>query len=279
MRTKRTLGGSWGWVVVAAFATGCAQEADGQLELRSAPLPEKLPSKESRVKETTAVPPAVPAKPTLKDATAVGAVAAATGTVTLTRADQGAPAAVGHELMPADKLETGADTKVRVILRDGSVVALGQKSALVFQKYDVTPTARTGTLKILVGKFWMQIAKLAGGETTQLDIETPNAVAGVRGTTLWGDTERDVICALEGSIEVTSTATLAATKAKKNKKAVKKLKAKKAKLAKQPQTPEVSESVRLMAGNCAAELSKGKLTSIMPKPEEVKAYLEEVTLP
>lgn len=279
MRTIGTLSGAWGWVVVASLAAACAQEADGQLELRSAPLPEKPPSSESRVKETTPPPPSGPVRPALKDATALGAVAAAVGPVTVTRGNAGSPASVGGELLPADKIETGAEAKVRVQLRDGSVVALGQKSTLLLHKYEVTPTARTGALKILAGKFWMQFAKLAGGETTQLDIETPSAVAGVRGTTLWGDIERDIICSLEGSIEVTSTATLAATKAKKNKKVAKKLKAKKAKLAKQPEAPETSASVRLMPGNCAAELSKGKLTSVMPKPEEVKAYLDEVMLP
>ena len=86
-----------------------------------------------------------------------------------------------------------------------------------------------------------------------MEFSTPNAVAGVRGTTLWGDVDRDLICALEGEIEVTS----------------KKAKAKKKKKVK---------SKKIKAGKCAAKLSKGKTKSVKAKAKDVKKYLAEVLI-
>ena len=88
------------------------------------------------------------------------------------------------------------------------------------------------------------------GERTLLLSLNPEAVAGVRGTTLWGDIDVDAICALEGTIEVRS------------------LKSKRKK----------TKAKKLAAGQCAAQLSKGKTKLLEPTPGQVREYLSEVLI-
>ncbi|HET6343446.1 MAG TPA: hypothetical protein VFH51_00885, partial [Myxococcota bacterium] len=75
------------------------------------------------------------------------------------------------------------------------------------------------------------------------------AVAGIRGTTLWGDTALDAVCSLDGDVSVASKADAGLPAA------------------------------ALTAGHCAAEMGKGKLTPLQPTEAQVKGYLGEVLIP
>lgn len=158
------------------------------------------------------------------------------------------PAQVGAELRAGDRLETGVHGKIKATLSDKSVVAIGAGTQLQVSDLTVDDKGRTGRVKVAAGRFWMQITKWTGKGTSHYDVETPNAVAGVRGTTLWGDSEVDAICALEGTIEVRSLVEPALTPAK------------------------------LEPGKCASELSHGKLAPFAPTPEQIEGYLSEVLI-
>lgn len=95
-------------------------------------------------------------------------------------------------------------------------------------------------------RFTLAIAPWVTG-ASEYRIDTPTAIVGVRGTVLWGDTSRDIICALPGRIAVRARAGTA-------------------------------ERV-LTAGNCAAGMASGDTTPLAPRPNELRRFLAEVALP
>lgn len=157
-------------------------------------------------------------------------------------------AVVGAQVLAGDKLQTGAKTKIRIKLTDGSILALGERSSLTVVKYETDGGKRSGSLRVAIGAFWMQVAKWTNPADSFVEVETPSAVAGVRGTTLWGDTQRQVICALEGEVSVRHATN-------------KKLKA-----------------ASLTAGNCVGKLGAGKLAPVKPDGKTVEKYLDEVQI-
>ncbi len=185
--------------------------------------------------------PAAPEKPT------IGQVDAVEGEPMVTRGEEQVKAEKGAPLYAGDKLKTPAKAKARLVLSDKSVVALGPDSELKLTALD-TSKGRKGEMQLAVGKFWMQVEKWAGEGESLWEVHTPNAVAGIRGTTVWGDTKVDAICSLDGTVEV------------------KNLKNEKAK------------PVSLKAGTCASKLSKGKLAPLKPKPKQVQGYLKQVLI-
>jgi len=235
-----------GTCALLAF-TGC-EESNTVVE---APVAEHAASDAEQVAEQKVEEPA-----TEEVVAGIGTVDAVRGAVTVERAGEKSPIEQGKSVLVGDVIETGDNGKVRLALSGETVLALGAKSRLTLAALEIADGGRKGTFKIAVGKFWAQIGKWTGTGESYLAFHTPNAVAGVRGTTLWGDVERDTICALEGSIEVVST------KAKKRKK--RKKKANKPKVVK--------------AGKCVTKLSKGKTKALKPKAKDVKLYLAEVLI-
>jgi hypothetical protein len=138
---------------------------------------------------------------------------------------------------------------VQVTLTDQSVVAIGPNTRLEMSAYAIDTDSRTGRITIAAGRFWMHVKKWTKPGASLYEVSTPNAVAGVRGTTLWGDTDVDAICALEGSIEVRSL-----------------------------RQSGLAAAV-LSAGNCASQLSQGKLEPLAPTKEQLDKYLKEVLIP
>ena len=177
----------------------------------------------------------------------VGTVAAVVLKPVILRNTAPVDAVVGTAVKAGDKIQTGENTKIRIAMTDGSVLAIGPRSSLTIARYDATGEKRTGTLRVGIGAFWMQVAKWAMPEKSFVEIETPNAVAGIRGTTIWGDTQRGVICSLEGTVAVRTVSgkDLPAT---------------------------------LTGGNCVSELDAAKLTPLVPKAEAVQQYLDEVMI-
>jgi hypothetical protein len=179
-----------------------------------------------------------------------GRIDALEGDVTLVRKKEKRAAVVGEAIRESDKLET-ATGKARVVFVDGSILAIGSKTSVKIRELKLSGGNRNAFFEVAFGKFWTKVAKWVGKGKPNYIVETPAATAGVRGTTFWGDTEVDAICALEGQIFVQTK--------------------------KAPKAAPV-EAVTLTAGNCAADLSKGKQTALAPTADQVSAYLKEVTI-
>ncbi len=152
----------------------------------------------------------------------------------------------GKALYDGDVVETDAASKIKILLSDDSILAIGPRSRVKMGAVEIQPKSRKARLDVLAGRFKIAISKFFGGPT-DFEVRTPTAVAGVRGTVLWGDTEVDAICALEGNIEVRSLT-------------------------------GAPDSAKLGGGQCVGELGQGKTTPISPSAEDVAGYLKEVTL-
>jgi len=184
--------------------------------------------------------------PAAASAGEAGLVARVNGAPTVQRAGKTEPLKRGSSVFTGDVIETDATSKVKVLLADDSVLAIGPKSRVDVSDFALDAASRNVRLKVLAGRFKIAIAKFFGGRT-DYEVRTPTAVAGVRGTVLWGDTQLDAICALEGNIEVRPLAGAGAP-------------------------------AQLSAGECVGQMAAGKTAPLKPTAEELAAYLKEVTL-
>jgi len=91
--------------------------------------------------------------------------------------------AVGSAVRAGDVLETQRRTRLEVKLADQSLLRLGPVSRAVVETaaFGRTVEDRKVSAKLLVGKVWANVAKAVGGEA-RFEVQTENAVAGVRGT-------------------------------------------------------------------------------------------------
>jgi len=173
-------------------------------------------------------------------------VAQINGAPTVERAGQSTALHRGDVVAVADTVVTDATSKVKILLADDSVLTIGPKSRVILQQFMLETESRTVQLQVLAGRFKVAIAKFFG-KSSDYHVTTPTAVAGVRGTVLWGDTDLDAICALDGHIDVRPL--------------------------KSSGTP-----ARLSAGQCVTQMGAGKTAPLKPSAAELAAYLKEVTL-
>ena len=80
-----------------------------------------------------------------------------------------------------DTLRTAANSKVKVLLRDDSIMTLAEQSEMQFTDFLLTDQQRRSIVNLFVGKVRMLTTRLFGGGSFA-EVHTPNAVAGVRGS-------------------------------------------------------------------------------------------------
>lgn len=141
----------------------------------------------------------------------VGTVAIARGAAELVRGGAAAAGAVGANVYSGDELRTG-DGQMRVVFRDDSVLDLHEHTTLVVDQQVFDPGAGrfTSLMKLLTGKARALVSSYYGTPGASYEVETPTAVAGVRGTTfvVSYDADRDAtqVIGIEGRIQVRSLA-------------------------------------------------------------------------
>ena len=125
------------------------------------------------------------------------------------RAGTKQPLSAGMELRESDKLSTGANSRVLLRLAEGSQVKLGENAQMSLEKLGQTQESKSlllqGVLDVARGAFRFTTdvkSKLASRR--QIDIRVATVTAGIRGTDLWGksDRDRDIVCLIEGKIAV-----------------------------------------------------------------------------
>jgi len=113
---------------------------------------------------------------------------------------------VGSAVYENDTVETHGRTRLEITLRDESVVRVGPRStvqlgAAIFGR---SIDDRKVAARLVVGDLWAKVAKAVGGES-KFEVQTANAVAGVRGTTFRVDARADrsvVVKVYGGSVAV-----------------------------------------------------------------------------
>lgn len=116
---------------------------------------------------------------------AVGRVSTLMGSVLIKRKDgsQVSPK-IRDEVFPKDVISTGADGRVKVYFNDDSVLSLGANAELTIKQlvYDPAKDERKGLFSLARGSMMALVGRVFGSRSSSYEIETPTAVAGVRGT-------------------------------------------------------------------------------------------------
>jgi hypothetical protein len=110
----------------------------------------------------------------------VGTLTVKIGRVEIQRNGQAqyAPAEKGSLLFEGDKIKTGELARAAILLDDGSLIRLNANSELLLK--DKKPGNQKSRLQLMLGHLWAKVTK----QENSLEIETPTAVAAIKGTQL-----------------------------------------------------------------------------------------------
>jgi hypothetical protein len=90
---------------------------------------------------------------------------------------------VGSEIELKDTVQVSADSNLKLMLTDESVIMLGANSQLYIDEATFEGQDRKGfSAKLLFGRVWAKVKKMAAGSESKFEVTTERAVAGVRGT-------------------------------------------------------------------------------------------------
>jgi len=117
---------------------------------------------------------------------AVGHIKIASGSVFIVRAGGQVPARPGQAVFEADGLRTGPDGRLGITLKDDTRVSLGPSSEVRLDRFRYAPAdGQLGfVLKVVRGVAAYVSGRIAKLSPDSIRLETPEAIVGVRGTTL-----------------------------------------------------------------------------------------------
>ena len=118
------------------------------------------------------------------------------------------PVSAGLPLQAGDTLRTGTGARLMLKLEEGSLVKLGENARFTIEKAQPAKNgAYEATLNVVTGAFRFTTDALAKSTPRDVTIAVGgNATIGLRGTDLWGRSNsegKDIVCLIEGKIEVT----------------------------------------------------------------------------
>ncbi|WP_413289575.1 FecR domain-containing protein [Bdellovibrio sp. HCB337] len=132
------------------------------------------------------------------------------GSVKITNAGKTADGKVGGKVYEGDKIATGADSRVKIVMSDRNVINVSPDSEMVIAKYenDAATGKKDVELNLLKGKVRNNVEQTYDGEKNKFLIKTPTAVAGVRGTQFLAgfdpSTRMTSIVTFKGSVNLAS---------------------------------------------------------------------------
>jgi FecR protein len=116
-----------------------------------------------------------------------GIVTAVQGTATVTRASLGTPRMLKFrdDVMLQDRIATGDQSVARILLGGKAVITVRERSVVT-----ITESPRVSTVDVVDGKIVLAVAKERMRPGESIDVRTPNAVAGIRGTVVIAEVTR-----------------------------------------------------------------------------------------
>lgn len=122
----------------------------------------------------------------------------------LERGSQRLPLMPGMELRSGDRILTGSGSRVMVKLAEGSTVKLGENGRLVLQEIQPTRELFRAALNVLEGAFRFTTDIVQKARKREVNVRVAQVTAGIRGTDFWGRSrdDRQIVCLIEGAIEV-----------------------------------------------------------------------------
>jgi hypothetical protein len=139
---------------------------------------------------------------------AVGSVAKVKGTASLSRGGEQIVLQGGEEVAAGDVVTTLADSRLRIALKDGSQLNLGELTKMTIAAFDFTPEdmKRAAAFDLKSGLVQAITAKAAPGSS--FVIRTRNAVAATRATEwiVTADKSQTGVYVTEGKVDVAQSA-------------------------------------------------------------------------
>ncbi|MEL0030868.1 MAG: FecR domain-containing protein, partial [Betaproteobacteria bacterium] len=133
----------------------------------------------------------------------IGTIAALVGKVSIEREGKVLKVEAGAPVFENDKIITAGKSRAQVLLLDQTAVNVGQKAELVLDQFVFGGEDDKVALKVTKGTFRFISGKVATKTPDKVNVETPVAVIGVRGTEFVGSVGEDATVALlDGRIEV-----------------------------------------------------------------------------
>lgn len=113
-----------------------------------------------------------------------GMVKLSQGNAMLERAGKRQPVVVGSKVMVNDRILTGTDGSVGIMLRDHTMLSAGPNSSLQMNKFVFNTTTHAGTIDAMVrrGSVAVISGKIAKATPENVSFSTPSMTLGVRGT-------------------------------------------------------------------------------------------------
>src|SRR5213593_3697877 len=137
--------------------------------------------------------------------TKAGVVTTVLGTATVSRASlsQPVPLKFKDDVFAQDRVSTGDDSVARILLGGRAIVTVRERSSLT-----ITEVPHVSTIDVGVGRAAIAVAKerMKPGET--IEIRTPNAVAGIRGTIVVVEVDRTTVASAEDPAAFTTRFTV-----------------------------------------------------------------------
>ena len=132
--------------------------------------------------------------------------------VWLERGERREPLRPGAAVFPGDRISTGTGSRLHLELEDSSTIKLGEGAefempALQVIDDDSDTGLLKGVLKLAKGAFRFTTGALSQFRKRELDVHIgPTVTTGIRGTDVFGksDDAQDLLCLLEGSVQVWS---------------------------------------------------------------------------
>jgi hypothetical protein len=114
----------------------------------------------------------------------IGQIKISKGSVTVERAAQSLPGAVGVRLQPSDVVITGADGSVGITMSDDSLLSAGPNSTLSLDRFAFDSTTHRGQFDASLRKGSLSVisGRIAKQSPDAMTLYTPAAILGVRGT-------------------------------------------------------------------------------------------------
>ena len=113
---------------------------------------------------------------------------------------------LGAAVVQGDTIETSDTARLEIRFSDNSVLRLGPKARLLLAEshFAAGPARRRMTAKLFFGNLWAKVTSVIHGDQ-RFQIETENAVAGVRGTEFRVEVapkQEDLVRVYEGVVQV-----------------------------------------------------------------------------
>lgn len=132
----------------------------------------------------------------------VGIVTAVSGEVTVTDQDGTESLAEGDPIYMGDLIRTGDGSGVKIVFDDESLISLGDNTEIEINEFVYTPSERKSVTNITKGKVRALISNIKDRDS-EVEFKTSNAVAGIKGTTLYIDADSELFGVREGQVDVT----------------------------------------------------------------------------